>query len=122
MKMYKLIFQIMLILFLAGCTKSISDNELPIQVDSRKDVIQSNRVGYSLYPNPFSSHLNITISGTQNFEILVSDETGRTKQIDSSVGDNLILDFSSCETGVYYCEIVLEGKVYSERLFHYNAR
>lgn len=119
-RLKKTVIFLILGFLISGCSKNATQIELPVRVDPRKGIIGPDWVDYSIYPNPFRNQLTINISGTTDFEIYISDETGRVKKINGDLGNNLDLDFSACSSGVYNCEIKLDGAVYRELLLNIN--
>lgn len=107
---------ILFIVIFTACKKSTEFEELPVTYESFKGITNPGTSNYSIYPKPFGANLNIDLSGTE-IKLQLSDEEGRVKNIELERSGNIVIDFSNCESGIYYCEIILDGVVYRERLW-----
>ena len=70
-----------------------------------------------IYPNPFLDVVFIDFSGTfeGTMQIMISDKDGKMKKIVSS-SPSIGIDFSNCQAGVYYCEVLYNNVVYRRQL------
>lgn len=62
------------------------------------------------YPNPFEVLVNIHSSQVPD-QIIIIYEDGNSRKYKPS-GSNSRFDFSSAKPGLYYCEVLLDGKVF----------
>ena len=115
--MKKTIHLIILLTILFGACEKVSEqDELPVSYEIRKGIYVPGTNGYNIYPRPFNNQVNFDLEGS-NVNLLLSDESGRAKNIELKNNSSIRVDFSKCKVGVYYCEITLDGVVYRERLW-----
>jgi hypothetical protein len=67
------------------------------------------------YPNPFSNSVNIYSHLTPD-QIIISDSDGNLKKFEPG-SNNSAFDFSNGRPGVYYCEVIMEGRAVRLQLF-----
>jgi hypothetical protein len=116
--MKNLLFKFSILIFLFSCSKDETTQirELKISYKSTKSIGDFIRApGIIAYPNPFNDLVILNISGPGNYEILISDDKGGMKKIQTS-DSNTMLDFKDEKSGAYYCEVLINNIVYKTYL------
>ncbi|MBA7557449.1 hypothetical protein ES705_50205 [subsurface metagenome] len=121
MKIFEII-NLLLVFLLISCEKYQSEivdsQELNISIKSIESISSVPLPeAVIVYPNPFGNVVNLYCYGNNNdvVKIIVSHKDGRMKKFEST-SPNLILDFSNCPVGVYYCEVLIGNKIYRRQL------
>jgi hypothetical protein len=104
----------------ADCTSGSNFNSL-INSDSRvtfqKNCLQcealdtpvlQNRAGIAIYPNPFSSQLNILNSDKKAFNLRIYDSAARILFTIKQTVEQDYLDTTLLTSGIYFYEIIME--------------
>jgi hypothetical protein len=88
-------------------------NEDPVEVtDGIHDQLMEHIVEskFQVYPNPSTDFVNITTTGTENFNLDLFDENGKKLQSVMNGNGRYNLDVSSYSNGMYYMVISVNGK------------
>lgn len=72
-----------------------------------------------LYPNPTDAIVNLKFNTLSEKEILIRDTSGRTIMEYLSQEDILVLDLQPLKTGIYFIEIVADGRQETRKLVKY---
>lgn len=82
-------------------------HQVPLSInEKKKEVIR-------IYPNPAQSFLNVTINGV--YEISILNVNGRLIY-SSSIDNNLTIDVSNFENGVYFLKLKNKDGVINEKI------
>ena len=116
------ILLLFLFLTLLSCERFMDEEdeyrELDISFKSTNAIINASLPLYLyVYPNPFSKLVVIDFSGDfeGSMQVIISALDGRMKKLESS-SSQITIDFSNCQDGVYYCEVLYNNKVYRRQL------
>ncbi len=117
---------LLLLLLIISCEKEIlstqdilpvyeteENNEIAFEFLSELTTPPLSRI--DAYPNPFYNVVSIHSGGIPEL-INISDKDGRIKKFQPS-DNNSSYDFSEAKPGVYYCEVLLEGRIVRLQLF-----
>lgn len=85
-------------------------------VSTRIDFSEVARTNISIYPNPAQNRVRIT--GSNVFELIgITDMNGRQFLLNEKGRDGYEMDLSRFASGVYFLQIVKQGRLYSEKIF-----
>lgn len=118
MKKNIVLTSVLLVLFSCSKEQDKSTRELNItvksvSVTSNVPVYQNSSVYF--YPNPFQDIIHVTMQGADSAQLVFSNDNGDTKKIKMHYS-NMSLDFSNEKAGVYYCEVLVNNKLFRSYL------
>lgn len=78
--------------------------------------IYNNYVGYRIFPNPFSEHLNISLKQIENSYFVIYDILGNIKHYEKFYNNNQEINLINLENGVYLSKLFINQKSYYEKV------
>ena len=117
MKKFTILSLSLLILFSCSKEQVKPTRELNVTVKSvsvTSSVIQTDRNVY-FYPNPFKDMVHVTMQGADSAQLVISNGNGDTKKIKMHYSE-MSLKFSNEKAGVYYCEVLVNNKLFRSYL------
>ncbi|MCR4826295.1 MAG: T9SS type A sorting domain-containing protein [Bacteroidales bacterium] len=85
-----------------ACDDEIS---IPIQVETNP-FVPDWEYNVSIYPNPATTTLNLSSTGTSDFELSVLDITGKVIKTERMLDQNFVFDVSGLASGIYMLRLV----------------
>lgn len=75
-------------------------------------------VNFKMFPNPTSGGLNINLGENEsnNFDINITDVSGRNIYNETSYSKELYIDLNNQQSGIYFVKVSSEGKTNTRRL------
>lgn len=85
-------------------------------VSTRIDFSEVDRTSITVYPNPAQNRVRIT--GSNVFEVIgIADMNGRQFLLNEKGRDSYEIDLSRFNSGVYFLQLVKQGRLYSKKIF-----
>jgi hypothetical protein len=79
-----------------------------LQCEALDTPVLQNRAGIAIYPNPFSSQLNILNSDKKAFNLRIYDSAARILFTIKQTVEQDYLDTTLLTSGIYFYEIIME--------------
>lgn len=95
---------------------------LHVEKDADAGLLENTNIDFFMYPNPTNSELNISHSLKGRIEVELIDASGRvvTKKEYQQGTENISVDVSSLESGMYYCRMTREDGMNVTKTFIKN--
>jgi PKD repeat protein len=75
-----------------------------------------NELSAKLFPNPTNKEFTIQLSETGEAKIVVMDIVGKVLKETVSIDANVIIDLSDLNNGLYFVQIIQNGKLFKEKI------
>ena len=79
---------------------------------------ESNKIGFSVYPNPAKEILNVVLSSsiTEPYNVIITNLLGEVVLTETATSNNFTLKVNNLKSGVYFVTLINKGKQSTKKL------